>query len=369
MKTLYIHIGTPKTATTSIQHFLDKNRDALYEEGFIFRPVPIDFHLHGDRGNPTDRNGFFLHGVGENNPYFNQEQRIRDLQTGLDLVARWFEEKDNVILTDEIIWNRLGSWDFPERLKVFTDSRGIRVRFIAYLRPEYSLMDSWYRERVKAGDVDKPWDASYKHYLDFADYEGNLHILSDLFGKEAVIVRRFEPGVWKKEGRTVYLDFTEALGITLSDHYKLPKANANESLTHNYTEIRRVLNHLESKGPTPKSIFFRKAALHCSQISAEEDRFTFFNEEQAAWLKETTKEGNRRVALDYLGTEELFADRPLPPAWDPKASGYLNDVVLYYSYIAYEQQQLIETLKKHTFFYRVHVLFQKIKNRFRRSKK
>ena len=34
MKTLYLHIGTPKTGTTSIQHFCYDNMNRLSEEGY-----------------------------------------------------------------------------------------------------------------------------------------------------------------------------------------------------------------------------------------------------------------------------------------------------------------------------------------------
>lgn len=36
MKTLYLHIGTTKTATTSIQRFLEENKDVLQNMGIAF---------------------------------------------------------------------------------------------------------------------------------------------------------------------------------------------------------------------------------------------------------------------------------------------------------------------------------------------
>ena len=35
-KTIYLHIGHPKTASSSLQHFLSKNREALEKEGYIY---------------------------------------------------------------------------------------------------------------------------------------------------------------------------------------------------------------------------------------------------------------------------------------------------------------------------------------------
>ena len=44
MKTLHVHIGTPKTATTAIQHFCKENAKILAEKGFcypIFPKIPM----------------------------------------------------------------------------------------------------------------------------------------------------------------------------------------------------------------------------------------------------------------------------------------------------------------------------------------
>lgn len=55
MKILYIHIGTPKTATTSLQHFCKENADILEEKGYCY---PI--FVHKFKHVSILRNGFFL---------------------------------------------------------------------------------------------------------------------------------------------------------------------------------------------------------------------------------------------------------------------------------------------------------------------
>lgn len=52
MKTLYIHIGTPKTGTTSIQNFCGLNREKLKEQGVLY---PI-MNYHYERKS-VNRNG------------------------------------------------------------------------------------------------------------------------------------------------------------------------------------------------------------------------------------------------------------------------------------------------------------------------
>ncbi len=368
MKRLYVHIGTPKTATTSIQHFLMINPDAFYKDGFIFRPMPFEHQVRGvGRKNPPERNGFFLHGVAEGNPDYDPEIQVRDLERGLAVLTDWFREKDNIILSDESIWLRLGKWNFPERLKAYADTNGVEVIFIVYLRPAVSFLDSQYRQRVKTGFFMKPWEDLFPKILPNADYDSRVRILTDVFGEKSMILRKFVSGEWKKEGRTVYDDFMETLGLPLTEQYRIPKEDANESLTHNYTEIKRIANRVENGWPTPKGLFLRNAALHCSQISMEKDPYTFFTPETLNALNQATAEGNRHLARTYTNSDELFPMKELPPAWDPETSGYINDVVLYFGYITYEQQQQIEELKKYSLLYQIRRVFRKIRSFFRRK--
>ena len=43
MKTLYLHVGTTKTATSSIQRFLEENRTVLEKYGYCF---PDSLHVY-----------------------------------------------------------------------------------------------------------------------------------------------------------------------------------------------------------------------------------------------------------------------------------------------------------------------------------
>ena len=55
MKTLYVHIGTPKTATTSLQHFCNENESILEEQSYCYPIFPHKF-----KGVSITRNGSFL---------------------------------------------------------------------------------------------------------------------------------------------------------------------------------------------------------------------------------------------------------------------------------------------------------------------
>ena len=57
MKTLYLHIGMPKTGTTSIQTFCELNRELLKEMGYWY---PESIHKY--KNVSIRRNGHFLVG-------------------------------------------------------------------------------------------------------------------------------------------------------------------------------------------------------------------------------------------------------------------------------------------------------------------
>lgn len=52
MKTLYIHIGCPKTATTSIQYFCNENKEILSKTEYIFlflnKNIKMSIHIATD---------------------------------------------------------------------------------------------------------------------------------------------------------------------------------------------------------------------------------------------------------------------------------------------------------------------------------
>ena len=215
MKTLYIHIGMPKTGTTSLQDFLHINEAALFQQGFIFRPMPFHcyrwenpelektglprFNSHSARVTSPNRNGIFLRGS------FMEKYRERDqklLSEGFALLLRWFEEKDNVLLTDEVLWRTFDRW--PETVSRFARDHEIRVRIVVYLRRQAEYLDSIYRQDVKLllvklGFFDYIGNRDFSEAHLGADYAKRLNLLAERFGREYIIVRSYRPKAWAAE--------------------------------------------------------------------------------------------------------------------------------------------------------------------------
>ena len=396
MKTLYVHAGTPKTGTSAIQDFLDKNKPLLKQKGWLFRRMKIkDFHRNmvavdgegrlcfklysGTMGTVgKSRNGFFLHGDrGE-----SAEVNLADLTKGLEVLKEWFTQADRVILTDEGIWTDFESWDYGRRLREFADQNGIQIKIIVYLRPQADYVDSFYRSRVKWKYQSEDWETFLQEdeLLNYfgVNYEKRLQAFSDVFGKENLLVRPYEPALWKAEGRTLFSDFAEALGISDISDYVLPEALVNESLSFNQTEIKRQINGMAEENDSSLSDYTRmtrNASLLCSGLKEDEERYSYFGEEERNRFMQQFHEGNCRVAKEYLGREELFLQPPRPSRkWEKNPAAMEEDVILYFGAMTrclYEEigrlKQENEELARHSIGNRLRRFFAKLKNRQHRK--
>ena len=102
MKTLYLHIGTPKTATTAIQLFCYENREVLERHGYYYPMFEYEFP-----NVQKYRNGHFLvcRVLDENRKRIPEQQEALTRKVIGELLDV-FEQHDTVILSDEGIWNR-----------------------------------------------------------------------------------------------------------------------------------------------------------------------------------------------------------------------------------------------------------------------
>ncbi|MCB1346035.1 MAG: hypothetical protein KDK09_12450 [Rhodobacteraceae bacterium] len=153
-----IHIGMPKTGSSSIQEFLKLNREALLSRGIRYAPL-----------NPAFGSQFELAATG----VVGAGQTIRDAHSRLilqlptpqaeaayvdryrqfldDGLAHWTE--DLFIASSEHIQPWLHQAAMMQALDRFLTARFTDVRYVIYLRDQAELMISSWSERIRRGET------------------------------------------------------------------------------------------------------------------------------------------------------------------------------------------------------------------------
>ena len=331
MKTLYLHIGTPKTGTSAIQELCVLNQETLNKKGYCYPVFKTSYAGFSKR-----RNGMFLQKSIYKDGVRQTEEEKKFFEENMNEVFHLFKTYDNVILSDEGIWAasyelRRSLW---KDLKELGGSHDFAVKVIVYLRRQDVYMVSIWKQRVKGNalkksDGDIPWEeyiANVPENLQL-DYYAALERISAALGKENIIVRRYERGSFP-DG-LIQADFLKVIGLELTDEYVLEKETVNQSLSGNTCEIKRVVNTLEDI-TEKESLFLRRALLGYSRISEEAYPRSMFSVQEAKDFMEKFRQGNRKVAKEYMNEPdgELF-EMSFPDAekWEKDNPYMLDDVI------------------------------------------
>lgn len=305
MKTLYLHIGTPKTATTSIQYFCRENKEALQEIGYCY-PIFEYKYRHVD----IVRNAHFLFAWQyDENKKRNIMEEERIFREGMDQIETLFRKYDNIILSDEGVWRGSQSRkpDLWKVLKKESEKIGFKIKVIVYLRRQDGFANSWWNQQIKAG-LRAYSKMSWEEFIHrdppamHLDYYKGIKRIEEYIGKENIIVRRFGRKYFKNG--SIHEDFLDAVGLRWNDKFVISEETKNIGLFGNPHEIKRQLNSIPELNDK-QNRFFRKVLLEMSESSGIKKE-SMFSEEEAKEFMKPYEEGNRKVAEEYLGDEELF---------------------------------------------------------------
>ncbi|MCU7828661.1 MAG: hypothetical protein KZQ85_06290 [Candidatus Thiodiazotropha sp. (ex Myrtea sp. 'scaly one' KF741663)] len=214
MKNLYIHIGAPKTGSSSIQLFMSKNYEFLKKKYGLLYPS-ID-----NIPNRKEVNG----------KIFNDLALVKEF-----IELSYKSECNDIVLSEEILFFE-GGYDFFEYLS----KNNYIIKIVVYIRNSAEYLSSLWAEHFKLYNLKiniKPIEA----FLQNNRYELNLSRLFDyasLFGDESIIIRPYE-GI---EGFDVVKDFLSIFNISKSDEFiEVNKEERNISVTRKYCDIVNYL--------------------------------------------------------------------------------------------------------------------------------
>lgn len=297
---LVVHVGTGKTGTTSVQHFMNLNRDSLAESGVLYPASPgksrhAKFTLFLTPDDELDAQPWW-HRIDTDDPTRFRRQFRRRL---LDEIAD--SGLPRVVLSEETIFK--SSAGTLRRLRRFSRRNARSLRIVVYLRRQDDHLVSRYQQAVKAGHVRRLTDPDLQR--DFSpvyDYAARLALLEEVLEPDQLVVRRFERGAF--HGGSLFSDFLTAIGVDPALETVLPPAERNVSLDAEAVEFLRLLNlhRVREEGARPGMIDNRRIRLELAD-HAQGPTLTLpeplLDDFMAQW-----EPGNAEVARRYLGEED-----------------------------------------------------------------
>jgi hypothetical protein len=258
---IFLHIGMPKTGSTSIQRTLLLNQSRLAAEG-VYYPYRSDF-LYG-------------------------------LATGTEAGPPLTPPSNchTLIISDERLFNKVRSPDDAQRVVDALKTISPKVRLVSYVRREDEVFVSAYFTRLLMGSAQKLEDLPLNPvqiYKRLSSWEKPL-------GRKNMIVRRFGRP-YLPDG--LLADFAEIVGIHPFAIEEGPVANWSPRC--DVLEIIRLLN--ADRG-------YRELDRAALKAVARVDGFgdpVGMSEEKRVKLIEKAREQNRKLSERYFGGEQVFS--------------------------------------------------------------
>lgn len=308
---LVLHIGSGKTGTSTIQHFLHQNRARLAELGLLYPRSPgqrrhthLSLFVHPD--DTIENVGAWNPGRWSSPAEFRKAFRRRLFrevnQSGLS----------HVLLSDE------GLYGAPNevllRLRRFTDQIAGSLRLVVYLRRQDDHLMSRYQQVVKVDETERltdqgpqegsprPGSWARRQGSKTYDYYARLRTWQELLEPDDLVVRPFERESFV-EG-SLFQDFLDAVDVDArADEMDQTDETVNESLDAESVEFLRILNifrkeHEEAAALPRRNrpLVVRLAAASTGPTLTMPD--ALLDEFMARW-----EESNRRLAREVLGDE------------------------------------------------------------------
>jgi hypothetical protein len=234
---LLLHIGTHKTATTSIQHFCTLNRSALRERGYFY-----------PRNN---KSAYVANFLASHLAYGREAEVARYLRKARKDAAR--AGCHTVVISAESFYAMTSSFvDIPGRSRddywaneqrlienLRSCCNDFEVKILSYLRPQDEFASSLYNQLIKnVVGIDYDYESFIKHMHSMFDYDRQFSRWEKTFGAERVHLRNF----LTHQDRIIE-DFCEAgLGGEYLRDAAARQFFSNTRLTRDVLEVKRIFN-------------------------------------------------------------------------------------------------------------------------------
>ncbi|MEK8017303.1 MAG: hypothetical protein VSS75_010575 [Candidatus Parabeggiatoa sp.] len=303
MKTITLHIGLPKTGSTSLQAFCSKNQAQLTQLGVYYPTEGRYFHQMAQHVWARALKGphYRFWWTDPADMEFSLPACHQELMAHIEA-----SNCPNILLSAEELWHN----NVPETLGTLFEGFPYQVRILAYLRRQDSLLLSAYNQCIKTADLrlpDRHHIGTFDEFvhIELGDAESLFNfypLLSQfarVFGQENVMVRVFEPS--QLVGGDLIQDCLKVLDIAQSEAFEIPEP-MNKSLPQELIDIMRLFNS-QAKLARNEHLRFNYLLRDMPKFMALED-YQPMSPELRWQILEHYREDNARVAREFLGRED-----------------------------------------------------------------
>ena len=286
---LILHVGTPKTGTTSVQVYLDKKQRKLRSKGILY---PNRFHNPNAPKHQWFERNLVTANVGSLVNNFS------------DILNHVEEHTHTILLSSEGIYNNW--WDFSQESKAFLLELNslFDVEIWAWFKEPLVFAESFYKQCLRNPQVEHiscyGRDLSFSEVLEdpwfsqHLDYMGFVNECDALFGKDSV--KLFECN--KDTVATV----SGLLGLTTPHDNPTPrKNNCMNSVT---AELYRVINRLPLSAKEKENLVPHinelDAALTPYSVNVDREKSALIDDDSKDKINRMTAEGMLEIRKRFV---------------------------------------------------------------------
>jgi len=296
MATVYLHIGAPKTATSTLQTVFSKNYKKLLDNGILYP----ESARHGDAHHLLICDLIEKH----------QNHQMPDFwYGGIERGTAWAalradmeRHKDqihSVVLSSELFFGQSKNIDAMHQ-DILTHLHGHEIKIVVYLRRQDQMYSSFFNQDVKGV---RQWaHSAYQFYDTHQVFEHNylksLRIWSDSFGKKNVLIRPYESEQWP--GGDIVQDFCALLDTVV---LKSGRISSNRGLGVHQLYLKRCLNRVGFEKGENEAVVD-----HIVRLCPEEPtpQCSYVKKRRYRQLRSQWVHVNRKLEEEFLGSQPLF---------------------------------------------------------------